>query len=103
MAVRINPSSSTLIPKSADHRIATRDPQTNAALIHKVPELGKRRHWKFTVRCSEKQAQSSLRTCKICKAKFDPLLNHRRACRYHPAHFGGIFFKAHSFPYSLLG
>ncbi|KAG0480672.1 hypothetical protein HPP92_011210 [Vanilla planifolia] len=29
------------------------------------------------------------RTCRNCKAQFDPLLNHPRACRFHTAHFGG--------------
>ncbi|RVX07530.1 hypothetical protein CK203_025278 [Vitis vinifera] len=34
--------------------------------------------------------QLHLKTCKICKTQFDPLLNHPRACRFHTAHFGGI-------------
>lgn len=29
------------------------------------------------------------RTCKNCKQAFDPLENHPRACRFHPAHYGG--------------
>ncbi|KAG6606995.1 hypothetical protein SDJN03_00337, partial [Cucurbita argyrosperma subsp. sororia] len=33
--------------------------------------------------------QLTLRTCRNCKAQFDPSLNHPRACRFHTAHFGG--------------
>ncbi|CAK9317996.1 unnamed protein product [Citrullus colocynthis] len=33
--------------------------------------------------------QLTLRTCRNCKAQFDPALNHPRACRFHTAHFGG--------------
>ncbi|XP_073128427.1 uncharacterized protein [Henckelia pumila] len=43
---------------------------------------------KSSVRCSGNQIQT-LRTCKNCKTRFDPLLNHPRACRYHSSHFGG--------------
>ncbi|CBI33569.3 uncharacterized protein LOC100248486 [Vitis vinifera] len=40
------------------------------------------------IRCSLNSNQT-LKTCKICKTQFDPLLNHPRACRFHTAHFGG--------------
>lgn len=40
------------------------------------------------VRCSGNPKQT-LRTCKNCKSQFDPSLNHRQACRFHIAHFGG--------------
>ncbi|KAH0698073.1 hypothetical protein KY290_015885 [Solanum tuberosum] len=53
-----------------------------------IIDLGKRRLTRLSVQCSEKQTQN-LRTCKNCKAQFNPLLNHPRACRYHTAHFGG--------------
>ncbi|KAI0515656.1 hypothetical protein KFK09_008322 [Dendrobium nobile] len=38
---------------------------------------------------SDGSAKPELRTCKNCKAQFDPVLNHPRACRFHTAHFGG--------------
>ncbi|GMI85532.1 hypothetical protein HRI_002222500 [Hibiscus trionum] len=41
------------------------------------------------VLCSSEPSAPNLRTCKICKSQFDPLLNHPRACRFHTAHFGG--------------
>ncbi|RVW20340.1 hypothetical protein CK203_116417 [Vitis vinifera] len=43
------------------------------------------------IRCSLNSNQT-LKTCKICKTQFDPLLNHPRACRFHTAHFGGTPF-----------
>ncbi|XP_051117956.1 uncharacterized protein LOC127242452 [Andrographis paniculata] len=50
--------------------------------------VGNRGGVKISVRCSGNGPQT-LRTCRNCKAQFDPLLNHPRACRYHTAHFGG--------------
>ncbi|CAA0830038.1 Unknown protein [Striga hermonthica] len=43
---------------------------------------------KLSIECSHNQIRT-LRTCKNCKSQFEPCLNHPRACRYHPAHFGG--------------
>ena len=37
-----------------------------------------------------KTSSIKLRTCKNCKAQFDPALNHPLACRFHTAHFGGM-------------
>ncbi|XP_054786218.1 uncharacterized protein LOC129292651 [Prosopis cineraria] len=45
-----------------------------------------------SIRCSsslDEKSSSSLRTCKNCKAQYDPALNHPLACRFHTAHFGG--------------
>ncbi|GAB4827945.1 hypothetical protein Ancab_034830 [Ancistrocladus abbreviatus] len=42
----------------------------------------------FSIKCSEKRP-GVLKTCKNCKSQFDPAVNHPRACRFHPAHFGG--------------
>ncbi|XP_038990651.1 uncharacterized protein LOC120113635 [Hibiscus syriacus] len=39
--------------------------------------------------CSSEPSAHNLKTCKVCKTQFDPLLNHPRACRFHTAHFGG--------------
>ncbi|XP_015065128.1 uncharacterized protein LOC107010365 [Solanum pennellii] len=69
-------------------------PYANSSTSHlnrttiSIIDLGKRRLTRLSVQCSEKQTQN-LRTCKNCKAQFNPLLNHPRACRYHTAHFGG--------------
>ncbi|XP_020594039.1 uncharacterized protein LOC110034111 [Phalaenopsis equestris] len=38
---------------------------------------------------SDGSAGPLLRTCKNCKAQFDPSINHPGACRFHTAHFGG--------------
>ncbi|XP_031117130.1 uncharacterized protein LOC116020751 [Ipomoea triloba] len=91
MAMQINPNFSMLTPNSSvNHRIATGIPQITLKSKPSLGlELGKRRAGIFSVRCSEKAAQTTLRTCKNCKTQFDPLLNHPRACRYHTAHFGG--------------
>ena len=44
----------------------------------------------LTIRCSaNSNNQLTLRTCRNCKAQFDPSLNHPRACRFHTSHFGG--------------
>lgn len=96
MAMQINPSLSMLTANSSvSHRIATGIPQISPKCKPSLGlELGKRRAGIFSVRCSEKAAQTTLRTCKNCKTQFDPLLNHPRACRYHTAHFGGTFFNS---------
>lgn len=46
----------------------------------------------ISIRCSSAKPTEALRTCKNCKAQFDPSLNDPRSCRYHTAHFGGIKF-----------
>ena len=59
----------------------------------------------LNVQCSAKPAATqynnnekySLRTCKNCKAQYDPALNHPRSCRYHTAHFGGKYHSLLSF------
>ncbi|KAL1824146.1 hypothetical protein ACET3Z_010924 [Daucus carota] len=43
----------------------------------------------ISIRCSSAKPTEALRTCKNCKAQFDPFLNDPRSCRYHTAHFGG--------------
>ncbi|WOG92917.1 hypothetical protein DCAR_0312195 [Daucus carota subsp. sativus] len=43
----------------------------------------------ISIRCSSAKPTEALRTCKNCKAQFDPSLNDPRSCRYHTAHFGG--------------
>ncbi|KAL6512918.1 hypothetical protein OROHE_019708 [Orobanche hederae] len=55
----------------------------------RCPNLIQRRDGrKLSVQCSDNKIQTQ-RTCKNCKAQFDPSLNHPRACRFHTAHFGG--------------
>nr|XP_043607974.1 uncharacterized protein LOC122579805 [Erigeron canadensis] len=52
---------------------------------------------KHSIQCLKKEEKEDkrpkktivLRTCKQCKAQFDPSLNHPNACRFHSAHFGG--------------
>ncbi|KAK1357462.1 Calcium-activated potassium channel subunit alpha-1 like [Heracleum sosnowskyi] len=43
----------------------------------------------ISIRCSSAKPTEALRTCKNCKAQFDPAHNDPRSCRYHTAHFGG--------------
>ncbi|XP_022770003.1 uncharacterized protein LOC111313595 [Durio zibethinus] len=49
-----------------------------------LPKLGP-----TPILCTAKPTTKNLKTCKNCKTQFDPLHNHPRACRFHPAHFGG--------------
>uniref|UniRef100_A0A6V7QU01 Uncharacterized protein n=1 Tax=Ananas comosus var. bracteatus TaxID=296719 RepID=A0A6V7QU01_ANACO len=64
-------------------------PVRPAGAVRSGREIGRRR-WiggrSCAVRCS---SGAVLRTCKNCKAQFDPALNHPSACRFHTAHFGG--------------
>ncbi|CAN4083477.1 unnamed protein product [Withania somnifera] len=50
-------------------------------LLFSSIDLGKRRLRRFSVECSTEKEKGNLRTCKNCKAQFDPLLNHPRETR----------------------
>ncbi|OAY85149.1 hypothetical protein ACMD2_04072 [Ananas comosus] len=63
-------------------------PVRPAGAVRSGREIG-RRAWIGGRSCAVRCSGAVLRTCKNCKAQFDPALNHPSACRFHTAHFGG--------------